>query len=194
MGIVEARPDLMERARRWKIPGFAYSAAADDYRQRRGVSDANVEAKKRTGESYIDTKRRLEREAQARGGTGTSGVAQQQAAWDRAAEALRAQGKEPETVIGPKPGGSARQPLSERDRTMAGRDVAFRADLERKGYRRGVDFDLPANSEGIKTISPAEYRALREQGFQDKDVWEGLVASGMSPDQATARVNALRGR
>lgn len=192
VGIVEARPDLMEKARRWQIPGFAYSAVADAYRQRRGVADATIDAKKRTGESYLDTKRRLEREALARGGTGTSEVAQQQAAWDRAAEALRAQGKEPESVIGPKPGASARQPLSERDRTMAGRDVAFRADLERRGYKRGVDFDLPANAEGIRTISPAEYRALREQGYGDADVWEGLVTAGMSPDDATARVNALR--
>lgn len=103
-GIVSARPDLMAKARRWKIPGFAYSAVADAYRQRREVTDATAEAKKRTGESYLDTKRRLEREAQARGGTGTSGVAQQQAAWDRAAAALRAQGKTPESEIGPRPG------------------------------------------------------------------------------------------
>lgn len=168
-------------------------AAASRFAERRRVNDAN---EGRAIASYQDRQDRQRRKdfrarldggAQAGGNGQTSGIAEQQAAWDRAAAALRAEGKEPESVIGPKPGSSAQlPPLTDAQRQRAQSDPEYRQFLTEKGY------SLPRDRGGIKTVTPAEYRALREQGYQDTDVWEALVAAGVPPSDATARVNALR--
>lgn len=98
MGLVEARPDLMAKARRWKIPGFAYSAAANAFQERKRLNDATV-----IGRTQEKSEAPRVRRSEGNNTGVVPDVAQQQAAWDRAAAALRAQGKDPAEVIGPRP-------------------------------------------------------------------------------------------
>lgn len=90
-------PGLLAQAQRFRIGAHEYDAAARRFR-------GGEELRRATVQSRTTEKAEAPRVRRSEGSnTGTSGIAQQQQAWDRAAAALRAQGKEPAQVIGPRP-------------------------------------------------------------------------------------------
>jgi hypothetical protein len=95
--------------------------------------------------------------------------AQQRADWDLAAASARAQGKDPQAILGPRPTGApASKPIT----------AAEYETLRKQGYSAGQ-------------IIRSGYAVDDPTALSDPEAWEFYVAIGVSPDQATAKV---RGR